>query len=124
MIRWSGQGVGGGWGCVGADKERGRTIWVAWSRSSSLSAAETLHAFFLFFFFSENFHLRSQISCVFVATHADKKQKREEAGIVQHAGFIHINQRRQTSVGGGGWGGGDVRLKLGAVVGEGEKSFK
>lgn len=55
MIRWSGQGVGGGWGCVGADKERGRTIWVAWSRSSSLSAAETLHAFFLFFFFFRKF---------------------------------------------------------------------
>ena len=38
---------------------------------------------------------------------------------MQHAVFIHKKERRQTSVGGG-----DVWLKLGAVVGEGEKSFK
>lgn len=46
---------------VGADKDGGRAIWVVWFLSKSLSAAEMRPGLLL------NFHLHSQISCLFFA---------------------------------------------------------
>lgn len=66
----------------GADKDGGGTIWVAWFHSKSLSAAEMLRSFF----FSTNFHLLLQITCLVFNTRGDKVL------VVQHS-FIQSHQR-------------------------------
>lgn len=53
----------------GTDKGGGRTIWVVWFHSKSLSAAEMLH-----FFYQFPFVLADKL---FFITHGDKKGRRK-----------------------------------------------
>lgn len=90
----------------GTDKDGGRTIWVAWFHSKSLSAAETLHSFYKFpFAFADK---------LFVLHYTWRQKGRRKLSLRNTSALSKVI--RAKLVGG--------LIKVFAVtVGEGEKSF-